>query len=189
MAQTVPDTLFAPIIQFIGTAFLPLYSRQESEGLEAGNAYVNKSYNFLLLFSSFMVVFCVVFSRQLVALFAPGFENSTVNLTSFYLRLSCFLLLGNAGITVFEPFLRYKGSYIAPALFGLAQSFVLILFTAISLVTCKDYIIIGVVIGYTIRGFGLHVIVEYDRKEYDIVFSVVEARRSPYFYMVEKKGR
>ncbi len=156
MAVSIPDNLFAPIIQFVGAAFLPLYSHYVAEkGEDCSNPYVNKVYNMLMLFSGAVVVILVGFSKQFVTIFAPGFTESLAELTSFYLRISAFLLIGNVGITIFEPYLRYKSSYITPVLFGFAQSISVIVFIFISIVINEYWLIVGVVAGYIIRGFGM----------------------------------
>lgn len=148
MAQDIPDTVFATVIQLVGTAFLPIYSRKiEQEGPLAGNKFTSNVYTFLLSAAAVMIGLCVIFPGAFVKLFAPGFSTEATNLTKFFLRIAVFTILGHVTIAIFEPYLRYNGSYLLPVISGFFQS-VLVIFSAyLSFATTPSLLIIGVPAG------------------------------------------
>lgn len=156
MAQDIPDTVFATIIQLVGTAFLPIYSRKvENEGKLAGDRFTSQVYNFLLMAATIMIMFCMLFPGAFVKLFAPGFSQEATELTKYYLRIAVFMLFGHVTITIFEPYLRYHGSYLLPVFFGFFQSLFVILFTCVSFVTNQQLLIYGVPLGVIAQGVAL----------------------------------
>ena len=156
MAQDIPDTVFATVIQIVGTAFLPIYSRKVKDGgmLEA-DKFTSQVYNFLLMAAGIMIAVCMIFPGPLVKLFAPGFAEETVDLTKYYLRVAVFMLIGHVTITVFEPYLRYNGSYLLPVALGFLQSIFVIGFTYFSANTSPEFLIYGVPIGIVLQGLLL----------------------------------
>lgn len=156
MAQDIPDTVFATVIQLVGTAFLPIYSRKaENNGKLEGDRFTSQVYNFLLMATAVMIVICILFPGFFVKLFAPGFSQEAVNLTKYYLRIAVFMLVGHVTITVFEPYLRYNDSYLLPVIFGFFQSVFVIAFTYISFLTKPELLIYGVPIGVILQGVVL----------------------------------
>lgn len=169
MAQDIPDTVFATIIQLVGTAFLPIYSRKvENSGKQEGDKFTSQVYNFLLLSAFIMIILCLIFPNIFIKLFAPGFSQEAVLLTKFYLRIAAFMLIGHVSITVFEPYLRYNGSYLLPVIFGFFQSVFIIIFTYISFVIEPKLLIFGVPIGIILQGIAL-IVVAIKSKKYRYV--------------------
>ena len=163
MAQDIPDTVFATVIQIVGTAFLPIFSRKAEQGdrLEA-DLFTSRVYNFLLSAAGVMIVLCILFPGFFLNLFAPGFSQEAYDLSKFYLRIATFMLIGHVTIVIFEPYLRYKGSYLAPVILGFFQSIFVIGFTVLSAKTMPQYLIFGVPLGVIMQGMML---IYYARKK------------------------
>lgn len=156
MAQDIPDTVFATVIQLVGTAFLPIYSRKvEQDGTLAGNKFTSHVYNFLLAAAAVTIGLCVIFPGVFVKLFAPGFSAEAADLTKYFLRIAVFTLIGHVTIAVFEPYLRYNGSYLLPVLGGFFQSVFVILSTCLSVAIKPSLLIFGVPVGTILQSVVL----------------------------------
>ena len=156
MAQDIPDTVFATVIQLIGTAFLPIYSRKvEQEGSLAGNKFTSNVYTFLLSAAAVMIGLCVIFPGAFVKLFAPGFSQEAASLTKVFLQIAVFTILGHVTIAIFEPYLRYNGSYLLPVISGFFQSVLVIGSAYLSFVTTPSLLILGVPVGTILQAIVL----------------------------------
>lgn len=72
----IPSTFFVWMAGAVGTAFMPVYiGIREREGLHKSREYTNNVVNAVLLFGIVVSVFSVIFSKQLISVFAPGFTN------------------------------------------------------------------------------------------------------------------
>lgn len=156
MAQDIPDTVFAAVIQLVGTAFLPIYSRKaEGYGKKEADLFTSQVYNFLLTGAMIMIALCILFPDVLLSLFAPGFSPEALELARYYLRIAAFMLIGHVSVTIFEPYLRYNNAYLSPVIFGFFQSLFVIVFTYISAATSPELLIYGVPVGTILQGLAL----------------------------------
>lgn len=156
MASQIPGTILASIMTSCGTAYMPIFSEKtEKEGNESANLFTARLMNFEFILSGVVIILGVLFANPIVHLFAPGYSPEQTALTAYYLRIAFFLLIGNVLISVFEPYLQYKGALVAPVVLGCFYSISIIVVAIISVHTDYHFLIFGVVIGYAIRGAAL----------------------------------
>ncbi len=80
------------------------------------------------MISSVIVVLVLIFTPQVVRLFASGFDGETMNLAVTFTRISVFGIFFTAVIYILNAFLQLKNNFIIPALISLPMNFVLIFF-------------------------------------------------------------
>lgn len=133
IALTIPAVIFAFIGKGISTAYIPMYSKINSDfGVREANAYTNNLVNALSIICSVIVFLGLVFTKQIVMVFASGFEGETLALAVSFTRISLLGLYLTALIHVFIGFLQINGNYTIPALMGLPINFCIILSIFIS---------------------------------------------------------
>ena len=116
ISQTIPAVIFSFISAGIATGFIPLYSRILNEqGQIEANRYTNNLSNALLLLSSVIVVFVLLFTQPIVKIFASGFSSETLELAIRFTRISVFGVYFTALLNIFAGFLRLHENYIIPA--------------------------------------------------------------------------
>lgn len=147
ISQTIPAVIFSFISAGIATGFIPLYSRILNEqGQIEANRYTNNLSNALLLLSSVIVVFVLLFTQPIVKIFASGFSGETLELAIRFTRISVFGVYFTALLNIFAGFLRLHENYIIPALAGFPMNLVIIAFLFISTKTNIYVIAIGSVL-------------------------------------------
>lgn len=153
MASQIPGTLLAAVMTACGTAYMPIFSEKfEKEGEGSADLFTSRILNFLFILNGAVIILGALFARPLVSFFAPGYSGEVADLTVYYLRIAFLLLLGNVVISIFRPYLQYRGHLLASIVIGLLQSASIIIFIVISAYTSHYLLIWGVVIGYASYG-------------------------------------
>lgn len=125
LSQTIPNTLFLLVSSAIGVSFMPIFNqiRSEKNDKEA-EFFTTRMVNSVLIIASIIVIVTMLFSRQIIFVFASGFDNETAYLAAKYLRLSIFSIyfIGMCGI--FSSYLKIKGDFFSPSIIGIVLSVV-----------------------------------------------------------------
>ena len=128
VAMNIPAVIFQAIGTSLGTAFIPLYCEvNSSKGEEKSNLYTNNILNIVVLICLILSVFGVIFTKQIVKLFAVGFEGETLRLAIYYTRV---LILGLAflGISyIMMAFLQVKENFIVAGLMPIPYNILIII--------------------------------------------------------------
>lgn len=144
---TIPSVIFGFIGTGIAAGYIPMYSKIEKlEGSNEGNRYTNNLVNILIVLSTVMFIFGLLFTEPLVKLFASGFEGETLEMTINFTRVTLFGMYFTGLISVFNGFLQIKGNYAIPALIGFPMNF----FTIIAIIISSKGNIILLSIGTVI---------------------------------------
>ncbi len=152
MGQSIPNTLMAAIITAVGTSYMPiLASRFESGGVNSANKFTSQLLNALFSITAAFFVLAIIFSKPLVSVFAPGYEAEKATLTIYYMRIAFISLFFHAGITIFEAYLQYRGTFNKQTVVGYLQNISIIVFIVISAFTDYHLLIFGLVIGFGLR--------------------------------------
>lgn len=149
MAQSIPNMLFSGILQATAVSFMPLFSeKNEKDTKEAGNNFVSDVLNLLVKISVLLGIFGIVFSEQLVGIFAHGFNEEQAELTAFFLKVSFIYLIFNSCNGVLRNYLEYKGVFLRPILFGYVQNLIIILCAVFAAYSNERYLIFGMFFSY-----------------------------------------
>ena len=180
MAAQIPITLFAVITTSINTVLLPIYtSKKEKSGQNNADQFMN---SFIMIFE-LLCVFCVgvaiIFAKQIVFFFAPGFNGEQLTLTIRYVQLLFPTIMLSSVINVLTIRFNASMEFSYPQCVGLVQNIaiiVMMLILARSFGT--DAVVYGTILGLLVNVvllaipsraiFGRHIEIKglwYDIKE------------------------
>ncbi|WIV12074.1 murein biosynthesis integral membrane protein MurJ [Proteiniborus sp. MB09-C3] len=147
ISLSIPMVIFAFIGIAVSTGYIPMYCRIEQEyGEEEGNRYTNNIVNILIIICTVIVVFGLLFTKEIVRLFASGFKGETLALAVRFTRISLFGIYFTSLIYIFNGFLQLKGNYIIPALVGFPLNLAIIISIFLSFNISIMVLPIGVVV-------------------------------------------
>lgn len=133
IAQTIPSTLFALIGTGLATTFIPIFNKvQKEKGEDSAMRFTSNVINLVMIFCSFLVLLVLVFTPQVVKIFASGFDGATLTLAVNFTRISVMGIYFTALIYILNAYLQLKNEFIIPALISLPMNLVLILFYAVA---------------------------------------------------------
>ncbi|KNY26372.1 murein biosynthesis integral membrane protein MurJ [Pseudobacteroides cellulosolvens] len=128
ISQVIPFVVFSFIGTGITTGYIPMYSKiEQNEGVIEGNRYTNNLVNILIVLCTCIIIAGLIFTNQIVRVFASGFEGETLALAVRFTKISLYGVYFTGLIYVFTGYLHIKGNYIIPALVGLPMNFFIIL--------------------------------------------------------------
>lgn len=152
LATSIPNMIFAGIFAAIATAYMPTYSRAvELKGEGEGDRFTSEVINILLTASLLSSVVGLVFSDQIVSVFASGFEGETAKLTGFFVKITFSYCIFTSLADILENYLRYKNVFLAQIVIGYTQNLVIIMIIIISAYSTYHLLAFGLMIAYAIR--------------------------------------
>lgn len=144
ISLSIPVTIFGFVATGISTGYIPMYSNiEEEQGTIEANKYTNNLINILMIICTTLVFFSLMFTEDIVRVFASGFEGETFKLAVQFTRISLFGMYFTGLISIFGGFLQLKGNYLIPALIGFPMNFIIILSILISFKTSIFVIAVG----------------------------------------------
>ncbi len=154
MATGIPNIIFSGVFSAVATAYLPLYSRlNEQEGEEAGHRYTSEVINLLLIVSLISGVIGLVFSDQIVSIFARGFVGERAALTSFFVKVTFSYVIFTSSAEILESYLKYKNMFLPQIVIGYTQNFIVITMILVSAYSTYYLLAFGLLISYALRLF------------------------------------
>lgn len=143
ISMTIPGVIFGFIGAGVATGYIPIYSDIESNyGVEEGNRFTNNLINILLVISTIIVTFGLIFTEEIVKLFASGFEPDTLAIAVQFTKISLLGIYFTGLKSIFTGFLQIKGNYTIPALVGFPMNILTVI--VIYLSYDKNIIILSV---------------------------------------------
>lgn len=131
IAQTIPTTLFALVGTGLATTFIPIFSKVETEeGEENALRFTSNVMNLVLVICSVLIVIVLIFTPQVVKVFARGFRGETLSLAVTFTRISILGIYFTSLVYILNAYLQLKDEFIIPALISLPMNLVLIMFYA-----------------------------------------------------------
>lgn len=151
IAITVPSVIFSFISTGLAAGYIPMYSSiEEKFGELKSNRFTSNLINTLLVISTLVVLVSLVFTEQIVRLFASGFEGETLTIALELTQLSLFAVYFTGIVSILTGLLQVKGNYLVPALVGLPLN----LFIIISIVLSKYIGTYILALGYVVAIFA-----------------------------------
>lgn len=152
MALAIPGIIFAGVLGSVATAYMPIYSRiAEKQGEAESNKFTSQVLNILLLVSIVAAIVGIIFSDQIVAVFASGFAGETAALCSFFLKVTFAYMIFTSTTGVLEAFLQYKGVFLPQIIAGYVMNIALISVIILSGLFSQYYLAFGWLLGYIIK--------------------------------------
>lgn len=133
VALNIPTSLFAIIGTTLTTAFIPLYfSIKKDEGETLALRFTNNILNIVIILSMALSVLGLIFTDELVKLFAYGFEADTFNMAVHYTRIMLFGFVFLGINHMMASYLQVKDSFIVAGLMSVPYNIFIIAFIFIS---------------------------------------------------------
>ncbi|NLN48190.1 MAG: murein biosynthesis integral membrane protein MurJ [Clostridiales bacterium] len=127
IANTIPNVIFGAVSSGLIAAFIPMYSKiREESGEIKADRFTNNLVNLLVIKCTMIVLIGIVFTNQIVKIFASGFESELLNLTADFTRISLLAIYFMGLASIFTGYLQLKGNHVVPALISLSFNFGLI---------------------------------------------------------------
>ncbi|WP_054942737.1 murein biosynthesis integral membrane protein MurJ [Paenibacillus ihuae] len=133
ISTLIPSVIFSAIVAAISTGFIPMYNKINIEQGERQSTYfTNNLLNFIFILSTLIIIITLLFTKQIVLLFASGFDEKTLNLTILLSRISIIGIYFTALVYLLSGYLQIKQNYIITTLTGIPLSILMIIFLLIS---------------------------------------------------------
>lgn len=152
VAMNIPAVIFTAIGTSLGTAFIPLYCDVNSkDGEKASNKFTNNVFNIVVLICIAFSILGVIFTPQIVKLFAVGFEGETLSQAIYFTRV---MILGLAflGMSyIMMAYLQVKDNFIIPGLMPVPYNILIITSIIISTKLSPTLLPWGALIGLSLQ--------------------------------------
>ena len=156
MASNIPGILFAGVFTSVGVSYMPIFSQIfEKEGTEKANRFTSEAINLSALIALCFSILGIIFSDQVVSIFAAGFEGETAALTSSYLKITFLYVVFAAASALLEAYLQYKGTFLKPVLTGYLQSGFVLVAIIISAYFGRYFLAFGLLLGSALKMLAL----------------------------------
>lgn len=156
MSLTIPNLLFNLFGLAITTTFIPLLSESYNrEGKEGMFKFANSIMNILMLISIVLCVMGWIFTKEIVAVIAPGFTGERYNLVIFLTKISMINILFLSLNSGYTAVLQTLDDFVAPALVGIVMNIPIITYILIG----NHHGIVGLTAA-TMLGNGLQIVIQ-----------------------------
>ena len=116
---TIPSVIFGFIAAGLVAGYIPMYSRiRHDDGERVANRFTSNLVNILIVLCSIMIIIGLLFTDQIVKIFAVGFTGETLALAVSFTNISLLAIYFTGVITIYSGYLQIKGNYVIPALIG-----------------------------------------------------------------------
>ena len=147
LAQSIPSTLFLVVSTAIGVSFIPVYSRVDrEEGEIEAKKFVNNMMSMVLLLASIIIVAVLFFSKQIIFIFASGFDAETSEMAARFLRISIFGIFFIGMVGILSSYQKIKNDFFSPSIIGIVLSLVEIASCFIAVRTSDTILAVGILI-------------------------------------------
>ncbi|GAA0699375.1 murein biosynthesis integral membrane protein MurJ [Paraclostridium ghonii] len=152
VAMNIPAVIFSAIGTSLGTAFIPLYCDLEAKkGKKASLMFSNNVLNIVVILCFITSLVGVVFTEQIVKLFAVGFEGETLAQAIYFTRV---LILGMSflGMSyIMMAFLQVKENFVIPGLMSVPYNMLIIMSIFLSVTINPNFLPWGTLIGLSLQ--------------------------------------
>lgn len=140
--QNIPSVIFTVFGTAVTTGFIPLYTEMSvRKGKKNADIFANNIFNIFLLFSIVMCIVGILFSKQLVLIFAGGFTGKTFELCNYFAKLimptSVAIVLGY----VYNAYLQISGMFNQNSLMNVPYNIVQMIFIVLGFHLDNDYVL------------------------------------------------
>ncbi len=147
ISLTIPAVIFSFVGTGLSTGFIPMFSQiREKHGDEEANKFTSNIVNILLLISTVLVVFGLIFTEPIVKLFASGFKGETLAMAIRFTKLSLIGIYFTGTTYIYSAYLQLNNRFLTPALIGVPYNIIIIVAIAISANRDPLFLILGSVL-------------------------------------------
>ncbi len=148
VALSIPGAIFGMIVAGIMVGYIPMYSKLKTQkGDIDANRFTSNVLSLLLLFSSLVLGVGLLFTENIVKVFATGFSPAVLNQTVQFTRITFFSILFTGIIQIFTGYLQVNDKFLVPSLLGFPANFFIISFIFLSKGRNPNLLVVGIVFG------------------------------------------
>lgn len=141
----------------ITSTFIPVFNEiLKKENKEKANIFANNFINIIAVIATFISIFGIIFSEQVVTLLAGGFEEQTFNLTVDLIRITFPMIIFTAIAFSLVGLLQSYGQFNIPAMISAISNLALIVYL---ILFRESFGIYGVTV-FMIIAWALQVIIQ-----------------------------
>ena len=150
--QNIPAIIFTVFGTAVTTGFIPLYTEiKVKKNKELADGFANNVFNIFCLLSVFLTILGVLFSKQLVKLFAGGFQGETFILCNQFAKIIMPTCIAIILVYVYNAYLQIEGYFNQNSLMNVPYNLIQIAFIAIGFYVGNAYIL---AVGLLLASFG-----------------------------------
>lgn len=150
--QNIPAIIFTVFGTAVTTGFIPLYTEiKVKKNKELADRFANNVFNIFCLLSVFLTILGVLFSNQLVKLFAGGFQGETFILCNQFAKIIMPTCIAIILVYIYNAYLQIEGYFNQNSLMNVPYNLIQIAFIAIGFYVGNAYIL---AVGLLLASFG-----------------------------------
>lgn len=171
--STLPSVLYSIIGAAITISFIPIYNRTKNKNsIKAAEDFTSNLANIIIIITIVISTLIIVFARQIIRLFALGFDEETMRLAETLLRISAFSMVFIGLTGVFTPYLNIKKQFIIPSIIGIPLNVGIISGIIISNYNSLSFLGVGIFVGYALQTVVLIPCLVKAKYRYNPIFKV-----------------
>ncbi|MGO4988727.1 murein biosynthesis integral membrane protein MurJ [Gallicola sp. Sow4_E12] len=156
IVSNLPFSIFYIISSAISISFIPTYNKiKKIKGSKEAENFTSNIVNIIFVFAIIFSILIIIFSKPIVKIFAVGFDDQTLNLAVYLLRISVFSLVFVGIVGVFVPYLNSNKEFIIPAMIGLPFNIGIIGGIILSSYISVYFLGAGTIVGYALQFLAL----------------------------------
>ena len=141
-SMNIPYVIFAIIGGTLGTVLIPMYFQVINEhGEENALKFTNNIFNIVIVLCILLAIIGLVFTKQLVKIFAVGFEGQILKVTIDFTRITLIGIVFTGLSYVMTAYLQIKNNFMIPGFISVPKNIIIIISIILS-VKYNPYIMI-----------------------------------------------
>ncbi|CAM3562916.1 murein biosynthesis integral membrane protein MurJ [Erysipelothrix urinaevulpis] len=126
-ASLVPTVLFGLVAAGLVSTFIPIYSRVlHNDGEKKANEFLDNVLSIVFVLTLLFTAVGLIFTEELVFVFAKGFKGDVFTTTVAFVRVSLFAILFNGVFSIFNGYQQYHNRFLVAPVAGFILNFFVI---------------------------------------------------------------
>ncbi len=177
ISNSIPISIYELIGITIVTVYIPMEtSILEEEGVEKADLFTSNFTNINMIFIFILYILGMIFTEQIVKIFAVGFDEVTINMTVIFTRIAFFGIIFRILTAIYSGYLQVKGNFVIPSLIGIPLNIFYILCIILASFGNHYFLAIGILLGLTSQFFLLLPFIMKHKFKYSFIFDIHDER-------------
>ena len=147
-AMNIPNVIFTVIGSSLGTVLIPMYMEVNKKlGEKESLKFINNIFNIVIILCIILSILGVVFTEQIVTLFAIGFKGDAFNIAVNFTRVAIISIVFIGLSYIMTAYLQINNNFTIPGLISVPKNIIIIISIFLSLKYGAYIMIIGTLIG------------------------------------------
>ncbi|CAM3562155.1 murein biosynthesis integral membrane protein MurJ [Erysipelothrix urinaevulpis] len=126
-ANLIPTVAFGIVATGLVSTFIPIYSRiYLDDGEKRADEYLNNIMNIIFVLTIILTGLGLMFTEELVWIFAKGFTGKSLEVTVMFTRVSLFAILFTGIFNIMNGYHQYHNRFLVSPISGFIMNFVII---------------------------------------------------------------